>query len=55
MSQSGYGKEEKLNSIFKFNIEEGRWYNQTYQMSRPRAYFGISVVDFKYYSKACLG
>jgi len=43
-----------LSSILKFNIDEGKWYKEKYQMSRPRGLFGISVVDFKYYSKACL-
>lgn len=43
-----------ISSIFKFNIAEREWHNQSYHMSRSRFYFGISVVDFKYYSKACL-
>ena len=46
---------EVISSIYKFNIDEGRWYNTTYDMSRPRSSHGISVVDFEYYSKACLG
>ena len=46
---------EYLSSIFEFNIVEGKWYTQSYHMSRPREHFGISVVDFKYYSDACNG
>ena len=46
---------EAISSIYKFNIDEGGWYNTTYDMSRPRSRHGISVVDFEYYSKACLG
>ena len=44
-----------LSSIFEFNIDEGKWYNQSYHMSRPRYVHAVSVVDFKYYSKHCLG
>ena len=42
-----------ISSILKFNIDEGKWHNQSYHMSRPRANFGISVVDLKDYWKAC--
>ena len=43
-----------ISSILKFNIDEGKWYNTSYHMSRSRHVFGISVVDFNYYSGACL-
>ena len=50
----GYGEKGAISSILKFNIyEKPNWSKQSYDMSRPRYYFGISVVDFKYYSKAC--
>ena len=50
----GYGEKGAISSILKFNIyEKPNWSKQAYDMSRPRYYFGISVVDFKYYSKAC--
>ena len=48
------GQDFGITTIFKFNIDEGRWYNQSFHMSIPRAYFGISVVDFKDYSHACI-
>jgi len=43
-----------ISSILKFNIDERKWQNTTYHMSRPRYFHAVSVVDFKYYSKACL-
>ena len=48
-----YNTKSTTASILNFNIDEGRWY-QSYNMSRSRAHFGISVVDFKYYSDACI-
>ena len=48
-----YNTKSTTASILNFNIDEGRWY-QSYNMSRSRAHFGISVVDFQYYSDACI-
>merc|ERR1719312_362846 len=42
--QVGKGSYVYISSIFKFNIDEQTWHNQSYHMSRPRGYFGISVV-----------
>lgn len=48
-----YNTKSTTSSILAFNIDEKKWdkYNN---MTRSRAHFGISVVDFKYYSDACL-
>ena len=48
-----YNTKSTTATILNFNIDEGRWY-QSYNMSRSRAHFGISVVDFQYYSDACI-
>ena len=50
----GHGPKSAISSILKFNIDEGKWYNTSYHVRRPRYFFGISVVDFKEYSKACV-
>ena len=54
-NEGGKYEYKAISSIFKFNIDEEKWYNTTYKMSRPRYYHAISVVDFKYYSKFCEG
>ena len=51
----GWDLKGAISSIFKFDIDENKWHNTTYDMSRPRSSHGISVVDFENYSKACLG